>query len=374
MSSTLKNKQNLELFVPSEIDDYPLDPYEFRVYARLGRRAGRSDAWESIPKMARACRMSESRTRAALRLLEAAKIITSVERKGNTTIRRLNSKDCWAHPEQLDEIRSNLTSTKSSTPSKNKRGIKTTTPTKSDTATPGKSGTGVVAEVIPSPLAKVTDEGIPLKVLPLRYSHEGEATATKTLLQVGEREVETLTPTPLKPDQSKLPGEEEIPLAQTAPLTSFSKQSQTSSDEAKDTSWDKSSAAIDLEIQREIQRLALDWRLRPWMLNAAEFQPEIKLAVWRSNPQEYSIAGMDIPNETYVCNHLRKLNERLKNPREAYAAYIKLQTYWRTAQALIEPDIQQQFSSFKLSAKQASLQSQLAERKQHTYEAIRDLL
>ena len=110
------------------------------------------------------------------------------------------------------------------------------------------------------------------------------------------------------------------------------------------------------------------------LLNATEFQPEMKLAVWRSNPQEYSIAGLDVPNETYICNHLRKLNERLKNPHEAYAAYVKLQTYWRTAQALVNPDIQQQFAAFKVAAKQSSLQSHLAERQQHTLEAIKDLL
>lgn len=365
-----EHNHDLSLFVSSSIDDYGLDPYEFRLFARITRRAGRGQAWESIAKMARACRMSESRARAALKLLKAAGFIASVERKGDTTIYRLNPKSYWVDSEQIDEIRSNLTRSKTATPSKSDRGIISTTPSKSDTTTPSKSNTGVVAEVIPPPLAKVTDEGIPLKVLPLRYSLEGEATAAKTVHQVGKPEVETLNS--IKPEQSEPVGKEAEPIhAHSFPCCN---QHQTSSEEPKDTSCDKSSAAVDPQIQHEIQRLAFDWRSRPWMLNATEFQPEIKLAVWRSNPQEYSIVGTDVPNETYVCNHLRKLNERLKNPREAYAAYIKLQTYWRTAQALIDPNIQQQFSSFKLSAKQASLQSQLAERNQHTYEAIRNLL
>lgn len=96
---------DFSLFVSSDIDDYGLDPYEFRIYARISRRAGRGQAWESISNMARACRMSESRARAALQLLEAIGLIASVERKGNTTIRRLTSKRYWAHPKQVDEIR-----------------------------------------------------------------------------------------------------------------------------------------------------------------------------------------------------------------------------------------------------------------------------
>lgn len=379
-TNSVTDERDIGLFVPSEIDDYGLDPYEFRIYARLVRRAGRGDAWESIPKMARACRMSESRARAALQLLEAAGLIASNERKGDTTIRRLNPKRYWAHPEQVDEIRSNLTRTKTATPSKSDRGIKTatpikndtTTPIKSDTTTPIKSDTGVVAEVIPLPLSKVTDEGIPMKAIPLRYSNEGEATAAKTSLQVGESEVEILNPALLEVERKQVVGQEAEPIHDRS--FPFSEQHQNACEEMKDPSWGKSSAAVDPEIQRQIQHLAFDWRSRPWMLNATEFQPEMKLAVWRSNPQEYSIAGLDVPNETYICNHLRKLNERLKNPHEAYAAYVKLQTYWKTAQALVNPDIQQQFAAFKVAAKQSSLQSHLAERQQHTLEAIKDLL
>jgi hypothetical protein len=34
--SAIKNELELCLFVKSEIDDYGLDPYEFRLYARIG--------------------------------------------------------------------------------------------------------------------------------------------------------------------------------------------------------------------------------------------------------------------------------------------------------------------------------------------------
>lgn len=86
------DERELGLFVKSEIDDYGLDPYEFRIYARIVRRAGRGDAWESIPNMAKACMMSESRVRLALQLLEAAGLIESHERCGYSTVRRLTPK------------------------------------------------------------------------------------------------------------------------------------------------------------------------------------------------------------------------------------------------------------------------------------------
>jgi DNA-binding transcriptional ArsR family regulator len=159
----VKDELELCLFVKSEIDDYGLDPYEFRLYAHIARRAGRGEAWESIPNMARACQMSISRARKALQLLEAAGLIESVERPGYTTIRRLTPKHKWVHPQRLEVIRQFLTSSRSNTPSK--------------------SDKGVLAQLIPLPLSKVTAEGIPLegnpiKVLPscplnLQEKHKG---------------------------------------------------------------------------------------------------------------------------------------------------------------------------------------------------------
>lgn len=167
--TVVKDEQELGLFVKSDFDDYGLDPYEFRIYARIVRRAGRSDAWESIPNMAKACMMSESRARRAIQVLEAARLIESIERSGYSALRRLTPKSVWVHPNQLSAIRAMLTRTKSATPSKSDTGGKAHTPNKSDT--------GVVTELTPLPLAKVTDEGIPIegnliKVLPLTSEPE----------------------------------------------------------------------------------------------------------------------------------------------------------------------------------------------------------
>ena len=74
MTAAVKEKSELTLFVRREIDDYGLDPYEFRIYARITRRAGNSDALESLANMASACRIALSRARKILRLLNLAEI------------------------------------------------------------------------------------------------------------------------------------------------------------------------------------------------------------------------------------------------------------------------------------------------------------
>jgi len=190
-STAIKDEQELCLFVKSEIDDYGLDPYEFRLYARIVRRAGRGEAWESIPNMAHACQMSISRARKALQLLKAAGLIESVERSGYSTIRRLTPKHKWAHSERLEQIRQFLAPSRADTLTKSDSSISSATPSKSDM--------GVLAELIPLPLSKVTAEGIPLegnsiKVLPscplnLQRKNEGRevefliATQDKTSTQ-----------------------------------------------------------------------------------------------------------------------------------------------------------------------------------------------
>ena len=74
MTAAVKEKTELSLFVRREIDDYGLDPYEFRIYARITRRAGNGEAWESLANMASACPMSLSRARLALQILNLAEI------------------------------------------------------------------------------------------------------------------------------------------------------------------------------------------------------------------------------------------------------------------------------------------------------------
>ena len=173
MTATVKEKRELSLFVRREIDDYGLDPYEFRIYARITRRAGNGEAWESLTNMANACCMSLSRARKALSLLKLAKLIESIERPGYSTLYRLTPQHQWVEGDRLQEIRSfiNLRA-KSPTPIRCDRGTRNNSPITFD-STP-------LSEVIPLPLSNVIDEGIPnedisLKVLPQSpFTPQGE--------------------------------------------------------------------------------------------------------------------------------------------------------------------------------------------------------
>ena len=74
MTAAVNEKTELSLFVRREIDNYELDSYQFRIYAQITRRSGNSEAWESITSWACACRMSLSRTRLALQILNSVEI------------------------------------------------------------------------------------------------------------------------------------------------------------------------------------------------------------------------------------------------------------------------------------------------------------
>ncbi|MBD2105176.1 hypothetical protein [Leptolyngbya sp. FACHB-261] len=98
-------QENLyKLFVPSNLDDYGLDPFEFRIYARIVRR-GR--AYESIPRMAKTCKMSEDKVRDALRALCAFGLLEKDDSQGAgySLIYRPTDNSSWCHPEQVEELR-----------------------------------------------------------------------------------------------------------------------------------------------------------------------------------------------------------------------------------------------------------------------------
>ncbi|AFZ33344.1 hypothetical protein Glo7428_4929 (plasmid) [Gloeocapsa sp. PCC 7428] len=158
MSKTaIKEKRELRLFVPSDLDDYGLDPFEFRLYARICRRAGKDgEASESVPNMAAACHITVNRARKVLQLLEQAGLIESIERPGNTTLRRPRPQSEWVQPQRLQELRSSFTS------AKNNRGNKNSTSPKFDSTLP--------PELTPLPLSNLTDEGIPSEGIPNKAS------------------------------------------------------------------------------------------------------------------------------------------------------------------------------------------------------------
>ena len=74
MTAAIKEKSKFCLFVRREIDDYGLDPDDFRIYPQITRHAGNVEAWESLANMASASHMTLSRARKTLRLLNLAEI------------------------------------------------------------------------------------------------------------------------------------------------------------------------------------------------------------------------------------------------------------------------------------------------------------
>ena len=199
MTAAIKEKSEFSLFVRREIDDYGLDPYEFRIYARITRRAGNGEAWESLANMASACCMSLGRARKALHLLRLAKLVESIERPGYSTLYRLTLQHQWVECERLQELRSFINfRAKSPTPIRCDRGTKSDSPAKSD-STP-------LSEVIPLPLSNVIDEGIPsegvsLKVLPQspltpqreKRGEEEEVKSNRQVLELSQQLAHCLT-------------------------------------------------------------------------------------------------------------------------------------------------------------------------------------
>lgn len=83
------------IFVHSEIDDLGLDPFEFRVYAHLARRAGSGSAWPSHEAIADATKISRVKVIACLTSLEALGLIEVTRRTGTSNTYTLTKKSAW---------------------------------------------------------------------------------------------------------------------------------------------------------------------------------------------------------------------------------------------------------------------------------------
>ncbi len=86
------------IFVHKDLDDYGLDPYAFRVYGRIVRRAGNGEAFESNKNMALGCRMSEAQVKRSLKVLVKHQMIAKEKRPGATCIYRVLPRRSWLDP------------------------------------------------------------------------------------------------------------------------------------------------------------------------------------------------------------------------------------------------------------------------------------
>lgn len=90
-----EDSRALPIFIDRELDDFGLDPYQFRIYARIARRAGEKGAYESIKNMATGCQMSEGKVKSSLKVLIECGLVTKESCVGGTSIYRLTDKSEW---------------------------------------------------------------------------------------------------------------------------------------------------------------------------------------------------------------------------------------------------------------------------------------
>lgn len=84
-------------FIHSALDDYGLSMAQFRLFCHLSRRG--ADCYESVPHMAKACRMNDDTAWEALKFLEARRLIGRTRRPGHSSLLNVNPVMLWLPPD-----------------------------------------------------------------------------------------------------------------------------------------------------------------------------------------------------------------------------------------------------------------------------------
>lgn len=124
-SSVEKSKSSSRIDEPPEsvayihgfLDEYGLDPYEFRLYAHIVRRTGGKPEgvfFASLTKSGGICDMSVRKAQQALKVLLKANLIKQTKRQGRTDEYRVTPTKEWVSREELAKIRASATSPKPS--------------------------------------------------------------------------------------------------------------------------------------------------------------------------------------------------------------------------------------------------------------------
>lgn len=100
------------IFVRSDLDEYGLDVYEFRVLGHIARREGkktkdgtREGCFAKQKTIAEVCGMSHRKAQDVLRILCEIGMIEKEMRQGTTNVYRLTPPSTWKDPSELSEIR-----------------------------------------------------------------------------------------------------------------------------------------------------------------------------------------------------------------------------------------------------------------------------
>jgi DNA-binding transcriptional regulator GbsR (MarR family) len=98
-------------FIHNFLDEYGLDPYEFRLYAHIVRRTGGKPGgvcFSTIAKIAEICKMSSRKAQQAIKVLKEANFIQQTKRPGRTDEYRVVPASEWVSREELVEVRQRL--------------------------------------------------------------------------------------------------------------------------------------------------------------------------------------------------------------------------------------------------------------------------
>lgn len=97
----VSDERDLGAFIPSVLDDFGLDPYQFRVYCRLARRAGAGgQCWESINNIADKCRINRKTVMNAIASLLKMEMIKQIKQPGKCDGYELTEPNTWINPQE----------------------------------------------------------------------------------------------------------------------------------------------------------------------------------------------------------------------------------------------------------------------------------
>jgi hypothetical protein len=144
--------------------------------------------------------------------------------------------------------------------------------------------------------------------------------------------------------------------------------------EPEATHEEECSAGGDAKTLKQIERIAHNWKLRPWRASAQHFKPEMVKAVWQCNPGYYSLQGTNMPNQHHILKSLQLLEKQLKSlDSAAINAYHELNRYWSTAQALANPHVQHAFVAAAAQSKEQIAEMERQRKIQETAKLFEDL-
>lgn len=96
-TKSISDPDSTPAFIHSALDDYGLSMAQFRLFCRIARRG--DDCYESVPNMAKACQMDDDTAWAALKFLEARRLVVKTRRPGQTSFLNINPIRLWLAPD-----------------------------------------------------------------------------------------------------------------------------------------------------------------------------------------------------------------------------------------------------------------------------------